>query len=472
MAKNRHNETQSAVDPAAVRSLRQALKGSAYLPGDEEYDSARATWDRSITHSPAIVVMAERPEDAVAAVRFARASGLTVGAQGTGHGAIFGCDGLLLNMCRMKDIVIDPEAQTARVEAGVVWGEVIAAAAQHGLAGLCGSSPGVGVVGYTLGGGTGWLARKYGYACDSLISAEIVTGDGRLLHASEQENADLFWALRGGGGRFGAVTALEFRLYPIAEVYGGSMYFPVERAREVLNVYSNWTRYIPETMTSAICIQHLPDAPFLPEPVRGKSFVVLQGCLIGDAEQGAYLLSPLRNLNPLMDDFRMMPYSEIGGIAREPVDPMPSHIGTETLRELSPCLIDSIVDKAGDRNRTALSVVAIRHIGGAYAQLSEDVSAAPRLTAPFVLLSVGLAIPQIRDKVVSDTDALLGVCRPHRAGPRLFNFLGAPGRERDQHHDLFSPEKADLLETVKERYDPHDVFRFGMPVGRSRAVAA
>jgi hypothetical protein len=469
---NNRQQTRPALAPQAIESLRSILRGSVFAPGDDGYDAGRATWELSTEHRPAIVVEPEGAADVMAAVRFARAHGLPVAAQATGHGPIVGCDGVLVNMRSMKNVSIDPGRRIARVEGGVVWREVLAAAAPYGLAGLCGSSPGVGVVGYTLGGGTGWLARKYGYACDSVVAAEVVTGDGRLLRANEHEHTDLFWALRGGGGAFAIVTALEFRLYPVERVYGGSMFFPIERAREVLNVYSNWTRHVPDTMTSSVCLQHLPDLPFVPASVRGKSFVVIQGCFIGSEEQGMECVSPLRNLAPVMNDFAMMPYCEVGRIAREPEDPMPSHIGTETLRELSPRLIDAIVEAAGARDRTTLGMVAIRHVGGAYAQLTEDASAAPRLNAPFVLLSLGLALPQIRDRVIHDTNMLLAACRPYCGGAPLFNFLGAAGLERGQHVDLFGAAKTELLKKVKERYDPYNLFQFGMPVNARQAAAA
>jgi FAD/FMN-containing dehydrogenase len=204
-----------------------------------------------------VIVAPEEPADVIAAVRFARKHELPVAAQGTGHGPIFGCNGgVLINNRRMKKIAIDrAEARIARVEAGVVWGELLDAAHPYGLAGLSGTSPDVGVVGYTLGGGTGWLARQYGYACDSVTAVEIVTGDGRLLRATEQEYPDLFWAVRGGGGSFGVVTALEFRLYPVSMVYGGIVVFP-DRARvRGFRTYVEWTR----TVTRKPCTSTMRD---------------------------------------------------------------------------------------------------------------------------------------------------------------------------------------------------------------------
>jgi FAD/FMN-containing dehydrogenase len=324
-----------------------------------------------------------------------------------------------------------------------------------------------------LGGGTGWLARRYGYASDSLVAAEVVTGDGRLLRVTEKEYADLFWALRGGGGNFGAVTAMEFRLFPIAQVYGGSLYFPIERAVEVFGAYAVWTRTLPDSMTSTICIQHVPEAPFFPAPVRGRSFVVIQGCLIGDEAAGTGMLETLRALGPVMDDFAMMPFREIGRIAKEPELALWAHTGTESLTELTPELIRNIVDVAGDRSQTSLTIIAVRHLDGAYAKRSESVSAATRPDTPFVMVSVGIAwSPEMRNQIVSDTAGLMEVCRPHRSGAPLLNFIGWSGRDRADDGELFSNEKAWLLATVKKRYDPGNLFRFGMPIAIPEAAAA
>jgi FAD/FMN-containing dehydrogenase len=227
------------LDARAAEELRAGLRGALLRPGEEGYDEARTAWNLNARQSPAVVVVAERADDIVAAVRFAHNEGLGVGVMATGHGVGTPANGgLLINTSRMRGVSIDPVLRTATVEAGALWKDVIPKAHEHGLAGLAGSAPHVGVVGYTMGGGFGWLGRRYGLNSASVTAAEVVTSRGVLVRASAEENADLFWGIKGGGGNFGIVTSLEFRLYPLVSVYAGSIFYPVEKAREVLNAYA------------------------------------------------------------------------------------------------------------------------------------------------------------------------------------------------------------------------------------------
>src|SRR4028119_867551 len=251
--------------------------------------------------------MAEGAADVMAAVSFAREFGMGVGVMATGHGVGAPCDGgVLVNTSRMRGVRVDPVARTARVEAGALWADVIPEATAHGLAGLVGSSSHVGVVGYTLGGGFGWpgrrrgrnatrgpdaagapgggcggRGRRFGLTATSVTEADVVTADGELLRVSAEENPDLFWGIGGGGGNFGIVTSLEFRLYPVTSVYGGNAFYPVERAGEVLELYARWSRDLPDDMTTAVAFMNIPPLPDIPEPLRGGSFVVVRGCYSG-----------------------------------------------------------------------------------------------------------------------------------------------------------------------------------------------
>jgi FAD/FMN-containing dehydrogenase len=228
---------ETIIGGSTLEELRAGLKGIVYVPRDDGYDEARAAWNLNVHQHPALVVMAEGANDVLSAVRLARAEGLSVGVMATGHGVATPCDGsVLINTSRMNGVRVDPVTQTARVEAGALWRDVIPEAQEYGLAGLVGSS-GVGVVGYTMGGGFGWLRRKYGFNADSVREADIVTAEGELIKVSAYENPDLFWGLK-GGGNFGIVTSLEFDLYPLTTVYGGNLFYPVEKAAEVLELYS------------------------------------------------------------------------------------------------------------------------------------------------------------------------------------------------------------------------------------------
>ena len=244
-------------------ALRTAIAGQLFVPGEAGYDQARQAWNLAVDQRPAVVVEAGSAADVAQAVRFARAHGIRIAPQGTGHGAgpLEPLDGaMLLRTTRMRTVRIDPAARTARAEAGATWPDVTIPAAQHGLAALAGSSTTVGVTGYTLGGGLGWLARRYGLAANSVTAAELVTPDGDLVRADADHEPDLFWAVRGGGG-IGVVTALEMRLYPVGELYAGSLFFPIARAAEVLHAWRAWTGTVPDEVTSQGRLVRLPPAP-------------------------------------------------------------------------------------------------------------------------------------------------------------------------------------------------------------------
>src|SRR5918992_429760 len=278
----------------SVSELAAAVDGDIVTPADAEWDLARCPLNLTVDQRPVLVALPADAADVVAVVRFARANGLKVAPQGTGHNASAIAsleETILLSTQRMRGVEIDAEAQTARVEAGTLWLEVTEAATPHGLFPLSGSSPDVGVVGYTLGGGLSWLARKHGLAANHITAIEVVTPDGRLVRATADEHDDLFWALRGGGGNYGVVTALEFRLFPYGEVYAGMMIWPFERAGELLRAWRDWTRTAPEEVTTAMRIMHIPPLPEVPEFVRGRSIAVIDGAYAGGEEDGAAALA-------------------------------------------------------------------------------------------------------------------------------------------------------------------------------------
>jgi FAD/FMN-containing dehydrogenase len=261
-----------------VQDLRARLAGTVVAPGDPSWDEARQAWNLAVDQRPALVALPENVDDVVAIVAFARANGLRVAAQGTGHNAsaIASLERtVLVKTSQMKGVAIDAAGRRARVAAGTLWAEVTGPASEHGLAPLAGSSPDVGVVGYTLGGGLSWLSRRHGLAANSVIAIEIVTGDGRVVCCDRDTEPGLFWALRGGGGSFGVVTAIEFALYPAPQVYGGAMLWPWERAREVLERYVEWCRSAPEQVSTSARLLQVPPLPDVPEPLRGRAFVAI-----------------------------------------------------------------------------------------------------------------------------------------------------------------------------------------------------
>src|ERR687893_229070 len=307
---------ETTIGGRALGGLKDALKGDAYVPGDGGYDEARAAWNLNAHQSPALVVVAEGAADVLAAVRLACDEGLGVGVMATGHGVAAPCDGgVLINTSRMRGVHVDPETRTARVEAGAKWSDLVPEATAHGLAGLQGSTSHVGVVGYTMGGGFGWLGRRYGSPAASGKEAEVVTADGELVRANAHENADLFWALKGGGGNFGIVTSLEFALYPITHVFGGNLFYPVEMAEEVLGLYGRWAEDLPEEVSSAVAFLNVPPIPEVPEPLRGRSVITVRACYTGEdlAQKGEEMLGPWRGfVEPIMDTFGVIPYEAMG----------------------------------------------------------------------------------------------------------------------------------------------------------------
>src|ERR687893_692118 len=337
---------ETIIDRLVLERFRAGLQGTAYVPGEEGYDEARMAWNLNAHQHPSLVVMAAGPADVISAVRLARDEGLGVGVMATGHGVAYPCDGgVLINTSRMRGVRVDPEAHTARVEPGALWTDVIPEAQVFGLAGLVGSSSIVGVVGYTMGGGLGWLGRKYGFHADSMREADVVSADGELLKVSAYEHPDLFWGLKGGGGNFGIVTSLEFALYPLTTVYGGNLFYPLERAAEVLELYSRWVETLPDEMTTAIAFMNFPLLPEIPEPLRGGSFISVRGCYCGDPpEAGEELLRPWRKFGePQVDTFGIMPYKQMDMIGMDPVDPLAFYTHAELLHELSPEAIDKLM---------------------------------------------------------------------------------------------------------------------------------
>ena len=296
-------------------------------PGDPGWEDARQAWNLAVDQHPAAIALPSSAGDAAAAVRFARERGLRVAAQGTGHGATpMGslADTLLIKTSRMHGLTIDPVARVARAEAGVIWREVAEEAAVYGLAGLAGSSPDVGVVGYTLGGGMSWLGRTYGLSANNVEAFEVVTADGRLVRADACREPDLFWALRGGGGSFGVVTAVELRLFPIARVYAGLLWWPVAAARKVLQTWRELTSgELPDEFTTSARLMRLPAIPDIPEPVRGRSFAVVDVIHLGASAEADRLLAPLRAIGPVMDTVKTVPASALSHLHMDPEHPVP-----------------------------------------------------------------------------------------------------------------------------------------------------
>ena len=456
--------TVTAEEIAGVGVLRDLLDGEVFTSADPEWNEARLAWNLAADQHPAAVVYAESAADVVAVVGYARDNGLHVTTQGTGHFANTIAsfdDTILLKTSRLRDVEIDPEAQTARVEAGVLWEEVSLAAAEHGLAALAGSSPDVGVVGYTLGGGLGWLARRYGLAANSVLAVELVTADGRRVRADRDNEPDLFWAVRGGGGSFGIVTAIEFALYPVPKVYAGVLFFPFERASEILNAWRQWAENTPREVTSVGRLMQFPPLPQIPEAVRGQSFVIVEATYIGDEEDGAALLAPLRELGPVMDTFATIPVEELRHLHMDPPAPVPGVGDGLNLDDVTPETINALVAVAGPGSGSPLLSVELRQLGGAVAEESPEHGAVGAIDAGFALFAVGMAIDtEMRELVEARVAALKTALTPWTAERGYFNFA-----DNSKSGESFYP--ADTyrgLQWVKAAYDPTELFRASHPI--------
>jgi FAD/FMN-containing dehydrogenase len=443
-----------------------ALAGRVVLPEDPNWDEARLGWNLAVDQRPAAVVFPESAEDVTAAVELARAFGLRVTAQGTGHNAApLGPldDTVLVKTERMRAIKIDGEAGIARVEAGVRSLELVEAAAQHGLAPLAGSSPDVGVIGYTLGGGLSWFGRKYGLAASSVHAIELVTADGRLVRADHEHEADLFWALRGGGGSFGIVTAVELRLIAVTEAYAGVLWWPIERDREVMSAWAELTRHeLPDELTTVGRYLRLPPLPDIPEPVRGKSFVVVEVIHLGEPEQADELLAPLRALGPAMDTIQRLSTPALNHMHMDPEHPVPATGDGMLLRELPPDAVDEIIRTAGARASSPLVSLEMRQLGGELGRTQPGNGALASIDANYALYAVGIApTAEAAAQVRAHVEAVGDAVRPWVDDQAYLNF--AETRRNPQ--TLWSESAHQRLRRIKATVDPDNLIRSNQPVG-------
>lgn len=451
------------LDTGTWNGLAADLDGRLDLPDGPDWPTVTQAWNLSIAQRPAAVVTAANTADVVKTVRFAAANRIWVSAQPSGHGATRALDDtILVRTAALDDIWIDTAARTARVGAGVKWGVLQAALDGTGLTGLVGSTPDVSVVGFCLGGGLSWLTRPFGPGSGSLSAVELVDAQGVHRWVSDDESPELMWALRGGGGEFGIVTAVEIDLFPAPEITGGRLVFPAAEAAAVLRAVTALTAGAPAELTVWASIMHFPPIPDLPEEIRGQSFCFVDTVLLGPADALAAHLSPIRAAGTVLrDTVRPLQPGDLGGVCEEPVDPSPGTHSSMMLGTLDDAVIDLVVNRAGAPGTTPLTQVQFRHLGDAALTGRDGAVDLRRCGAEFAVTAIAIApVPELLDAAAAAMTALWHDLAPWSAGPTLPTLLG-PNESPNRAYD--APTLA-ALRRLKQAVDPSYVVRGNYPL--------
>lgn len=457
----------NVIDSAAIDTLAGRLQGTITLPNSPSYDQARAVWNGMIDRYPALIVHCETSGDVVAAIGFARELGLPVAIRGGGH-SVAGhstCDdGIVVDLSPMKDIAIDPEAQTARAGAGVTWGELDAASQAHGLATPGGVFSDTGIAGLTLGGGYGWLRNLHGLSCDNLISAEVVTADGRIVHASEQENPDLLWGLRGGGGNFGVVATFEYRLHKVGpEVYFAFCFHDGdgENTQRAIEHYVGYTENAPdEVSTIAVCGIIPPVDEMFPKDIQNRHYVVLAGMYAGAPDEGAKVLRPLRDFaEPLIDFSGTMPYVEAQQVFDEDYpDGMRYYWKSTNLTRIDENAIKLIAEHAL-RQPSPLSTTDLWHVGGAVTETPETGSAFGGRQALFLLNMEANWEDEADDAAnMQWAREAVDALAEYSDGSSYVNFAGFHEEGDKMARSVYASQHERMVQ-LKAKYDPENMFK-------------
>jgi FAD/FMN-containing dehydrogenase len=452
---------------ATIQELRAAVKGQVFTPGDDGYAEAAAVWNGAHDdHRPAIVVRCAGAADVITAVGFARSTGLRIAVRGGGH-SVAGfstCDdGMVIDLSPMNAVRVDPAAGRATAGGGAVWADVDHETQAHGLATTGGLISTTGVAGFTLGGGIGWTMRKFGLACDNLAAADVVTADGQLVHASESENADLLWGLRGGGGNFGIVTQFEFDLHPLGPmVYAGPVFYPADAARDLLRAFRDWSENAPDDMTGFVSLTTAPPLPVIPEEWHGKKVAIFVATSTGPLDEGAGLVAEVRQVaEPIADLLGPMPYQVIQTLL-DPLWPKGIHAyfkATNLAR-----LDDDLIDRLCELHLASPGPqceVHVHQMGGAIARIDDGATAFAERSMPFVLNAVtGWHDPEAGPAHQEWARAVIAAASDASTGRAYVNFLGDP----DEARTSYGKDTYDRLVSLKNRYDPTNLFRLNQNI--------
>ncbi len=463
-----HTAETTRIIPAGVAAaLRGKMRGPVALPGDEGYDAARTIWNAMIDRSPALAARCLDAADVTHAVRMAREENMLLAVRGGGHNIAGNsvCDGgMLIDLSLMKSVRIDPEARTARVEPGATLAEFDKEAQAHALATPLGINSTTGVAGLTLGGGFGWTTRKFGLTIDNLVSADVVTADGNLTRASERENPDLFWALRGGGGNFGVVTSFEFKLHPHGpEVLSGLIVHPLEKAGELLPEFRRIANAAPDELTVWTVMRKAPPLPFLPEEWHGREVLIFAACYSGGMKEGEEAVRPLRALGSPIADV-ISPHPFVGWQAA--FDPLltpgaRNYWKSHDFADLSAGAIGVMVDAARNLPSPECEIF-IAHVGGAMARVPADATAWSNRDAHFIMNAHGRWRDKQQDSAcIAWARQLSDAAAPFASGSVYVNFM--PEDEGDRVEQAYGANYRRLVE-IKRRYDPDNLFRMNQNI--------
>jgi FAD/FMN-containing dehydrogenase len=453
---------------AAGHALRSVLGDRVVLPCDAHFDQARTPWNFAVDQRPAAVAVPRSAAEVATIVRMAAETGLRVAPQSTGHNAgplaAQGLDDVVVvRLHDMNMAIADPTRGIVRVEGGAVWEPAVDAAAAHGKAVLHGSSPDVGIAGYTLGGGIGWYARKLGLATNSLTAVELVIADGTLVRADATHNAELFWALRGGGGSFGVVTALEFRMYDVQDAYAGFLLWDLADVEPVLRHWAEWAPTAPDDVTTSFRAMRLPDMPDLPPFLRGRRIAIIDGAVLGSDEHGAEVLAGLRALKPEIDTFGRMPAPALCRIHMDPEGGAPFVSDTAMYDGLPTAAIDAYLEQVGPDADSSLLLAEFRQLGGALGRPHDGGGVLTHLDAQFLAFAGAPAFtPEMAAAGHRDARALTDALAPWSNGRSYLNFA----ENRVDTRSAYRPEAWRQLTGIRSAVDPHGLFAANHPVPR------
>ena len=457
-----------ALERKTIDDLRGRLRGTILLPGDPGYNAARSLWNGMVNRRPALIARCTNVTDVIAAVTFGREQNLVIAIKGGGHnvtGNAMCDDGIVIDLSPLRRCDVDADRRMVRVEAGALLGDLDAATQAHGLATPIGINTTTGIAGLTLGGGIGHLMRRHGLTIDNLAAVEMVTATGERVRAAEDENVDLFWAVRGGGGNFGVVTSFTFRLHRVGpDLLSGMILYRAERAREVLRFYQDHVRAAPDSLGTIVSLRKAPPAPFIPASLHGAMVVGIVSCYCGGIEEGEKVLRPFRDLRPDLYAVKPRPFVEFQAML-DPTVPPGWHYYWKShyLAPLSDAAIDVIVERAW-RFRSPRSYTLLPHMGGAVARVPEDATAFAGRDSAHAININGVWTAEDADRA-DDTawvrdffDAVM----PYATGRAYINFMGNEGQERVR--AAYGEAKYARLAMVKTRWDPDNVFRMNQNI--------